>query len=185
MHLQCSAMYVYKKLYYINSSHAAIQLRFAPQNYTVTEGGAVNITLEAMTSFGGYEFGFTVALQYMNGSATGEHVHVHMLMLMHIMCINTYMNVSTATEVVYCCIHSTAGSDYTPGPYTVTFTAGQTSATSTVSTFDDVTTELSEYFMVVINSTDQSNVVGIGLPNTAFITIEDNDPGMCVACVSV
>ena len=160
-----------------NSSLAAIQLRFAPQDYTVTEGGAVNITLEAVPPSDGYDFDFTVTLQYMNGSATGECVHVHK----HMMCINTCMIVPTATEAVYRFIHSTAGSDYTPGPYTVTFTAGQTSATSTVSTFDDVTTELSEYFMVTINSTDQSNVVNIGLPNTAFITIEDNDPGMCVA----
>ena len=77
LHMQCSSMYVNKKLYYTNSSLAAIQLRFAPQNYTVTEGSSVNITLEAMTSFGGYEFDFTVALLYMNGSATGECVHVH------------------------------------------------------------------------------------------------------------
>ena len=60
-----------------NSSLAAIQLRFAPQNYTVTEGGAVNITLEAVPPSDSYDFNFTVALLYMNGSATGECVHVH------------------------------------------------------------------------------------------------------------
>ncbi len=59
------------KLIY-NSSHAAIQLRFAPQNYTVTEGGSVNITLEAFPPSDSYDFGFTVTLQYMNASATGE-----------------------------------------------------------------------------------------------------------------
>ena len=74
--MQC---YVYKTCtYYTNSSLAAIQLRFAPQNYTVTEGGAVNITLEAVPPSGGYDFDFTVTLQYMNESATGECVQVHM-----------------------------------------------------------------------------------------------------------
>ena len=56
----------------INSSLAAIQLRFAPQNYTVTEGGTVNITLEVVPPSDGYDFNFTVTLQYMNGSAIGE-----------------------------------------------------------------------------------------------------------------
>ena len=63
------------KLIY-NSSHAVVQLRFAPQNYTVTEGGAVNITLEAVPPSDGYDFNFTVTLQYMNGLAIGECVHM-------------------------------------------------------------------------------------------------------------
>ena len=45
---------------------------FAPQNYTVTEGSLVNITLKAVPPSDGYDFTFTVTLQYMNGSATGE-----------------------------------------------------------------------------------------------------------------
>ena len=45
---------------------------FAQQNYTVTEGGTVNITL--VTSTTNYEFDFNVALQHMDGSATGESV---------------------------------------------------------------------------------------------------------------
>ena len=53
-----------------NSSLAAIQLRFAPQNYTVTEGGAVNITL--VTSTSDYEFDFYVTRQYTDETATGE-----------------------------------------------------------------------------------------------------------------
>ena len=72
---------------------------------------------------------------------------------------------------------STAGNDYTPGPYTVSFTSGQLYATLMVSTMDDNFTELSEDFMVAITSTDQPSVVEIVSPNTAFITIEDNDPG--------
>ena len=59
----------------------------------------------------------------------------------------------------------------------MTFSPNETSATLMVSTMDDNTTELSEYFVVVINSTDQPNTVVIGSPNMAFITIDDNDPG--------
>ena len=76
----------------------------------------------------------------------------------------------------------TAGYDYTPGPYSVTFTAGQMYATLMVSTMDDSTTELSEYFKVVINSTDQPSVVEIGTPNKTVIPIEDNDPGINFMC---
>ena len=45
-------------------------MSLAQQNYTITEGDIVNITL--VTSTNDYEFGFTVTLQHMNGSATGE-----------------------------------------------------------------------------------------------------------------
>ena len=72
----------------------------------------------------------------------------------------------------------TAGYDYTPGPYSVTFTAGQMYATLMVFTMDDNTTELSEYFSVAITSTDQPGAVEIGSPNKTVIAIEDNDPGM-------
>ena len=63
------------------------------------------------------------------------------------------------------------------GPFTASFSADQMTATLMVSTVDDNTTELSEYFRVVITSTSQPGVTGIGSPNMAFITIEDNDPG--------
>ena len=71
----------------------------------------------------------------------------------------------------------TAGDDYETGPYTVSFSAGQQNATLMVSSVEDNTTELSEYFKVVINSTDQPDLVEIGSPNMAFITVEDNEPG--------
>ena len=59
----------------------------------------------------------------------------------------------------------------------MSFSAGQMNATLMVPTFDDNTTELSEYFKVVITSTDQPSVVEIGSPNMTIVTIEDNDPG--------
>ena len=74
---------------------------------------------------------------------------------------------------------STAGSDYETGQYTLYFTAGQMNATLMVSTMDDGITELSEDFKVMIDSTDQPSVVEIGPSNVSFITITDNDPGMC------
>ena len=56
-----------------NYSFAAVQVQFDPQNYTVTEGDVVNITL--VTSTSDYMFSFTVTLQLMDGSATGESFH--------------------------------------------------------------------------------------------------------------
>ena len=53
-----------------NCSFIAVQVSFAQQNYTLTEGDIVNITLE--TNADDYEFGFNVTLQLMDGSATGE-----------------------------------------------------------------------------------------------------------------
>ena len=51
-------------------SFADVQVQFQPQNYTVTEGNVVNITL--VTNTNDYMFNFTVTLQNMGGSATGE-----------------------------------------------------------------------------------------------------------------
>ena len=50
---------------------AAVQVQFDPQNYTVTEGGVVGITLVTNTS--DYMFDFEVTLQNMDGSATGKY----------------------------------------------------------------------------------------------------------------
>ena len=49
---------------------AAVQVQFGPQNYTVTEGDVVGITLVTNTS--DYMFNFTVTLQNRDGPATGE-----------------------------------------------------------------------------------------------------------------
>ena len=59
----------------------------------------------------------------------------------------------------------------------MSFSAGQTSAILMVSTFiDDNTTEMSEYFAVMISSVDE--VVVIATPNTSVVTIVDNNPGI-------
>ena len=54
---------------------AAVQVWFDPQNYTVTEGDEVAITL--VTSTRHSETDFTVILQYIDGSATGESCSIH------------------------------------------------------------------------------------------------------------
>ena len=59
-----------KAIFYTNSSFADVEVQFDPQNYTVTEGNVVSITLVTNTS--DYMFNFTVTLQYMDGSATSE-----------------------------------------------------------------------------------------------------------------
>ena len=92
------------------------------------------------------------------------------------------VNICVLNYILFSAFQMAAGSDYEAGPYTVTFTAGQMNATLMVSTMDDSTTELSEYFKVAINSTDPPSVVEIGTPNTTVITIEDNDPGIKFMC---
>ena len=59
-----------KAIFYTNSSIADVEVQFDSQNYTVTEGDVVNITLVTNTS--DYEFEFTVTLQYMDLTTTGE-----------------------------------------------------------------------------------------------------------------
>ena len=64
--------------------------------------------------------------------------------------------------------------DYTSGPYTVTFPAGQTTATFGVPINDDDILEEEEDFMLTI---DPSLPDGIfrGTPSEATVTIVDND----------
>ena len=164
-----------------HSSSAAVQVSFDPQNYTITEGGAVNITL--VTSTSDYEFDFNVTLQYMDGSATGESCTLTYNVL-HSCSFQTHsMFVSHYSEQYLSCNYPkipslpSAGSDFTPGPYTASFSAGQLYATLMVSPIDDNTAELSEYFTLMITSVDRPDVVEIGSPNTSVITIADNEPG--------
>ena len=65
----------------------------------------------------------------------------------------------------------TADSDFILGPDNVTFTAGQMSATLTVSTMEDDIVELSENFMVMITSVDSLGNVEPGSPSTSVVRI--------------
>ena len=53
-----------------NHSFTDVRVWFDAQNYTVTEGGAVSVTL--VTNTADYEFDFNVILCFFDGSATGE-----------------------------------------------------------------------------------------------------------------
>ena len=101
---------------------------------------------------------------------------------MHFSCnsglsLSRLVHIHTYSYILFTAFHLTAGSDYTPGPYTVSFSAGQASAILMVSTNDDDAVELSEYFAVTISSVDTPDIVEIGSSDTSAITIEDNEPG--------
>ena len=64
--------------------------------------------------------------------------------------------------------------DYTSGPYSVTFPAGDTTVTFNVPVTDDMILEGNENFMLTINQTLPSGVTR-GTPGEATVTIVDND----------
>ena len=65
--------------------------------------------------------------------------------------------------------------DYTSGPYTVTFPAGQTTATFDVPINDDDILEGNENFILTINPSSLPSDVSVGDPDQATVTIVDND----------
>ena len=75
------------------------------------------------------------------------------------------------------------GDDFRRVVLTVSFSAGQKSATIDVPTIDDNIAELTENFMIVIVSTSKSRVVPRA-PDTAPVDILDND-GISVYFCSV
>ena len=65
--------------------------------------------------------------------------------------------------------------DYTSGPYTVIFPAGQTTATFDVPINDDNILEGSEDFILTIDQTSLPSNVTRGNPGEATVTIVDDD----------
>ena len=65
--------------------------------------------------------------------------------------------------------------DYDSGPYTVTFPAGQTTATLNVPITDDMILERDENFMLTINSSSLPTAVTRGTPGEVTVTIVDDD----------
>ena len=65
--------------------------------------------------------------------------------------------------------------DYISGPYTVTFSAGQTTATFNVLIYDDNILEGDENSMLTINETSLPSYVTRGNPGEATMTIMDDD----------
>ena len=67
--------------------------------------------------------------------------------------------------------------DYTSGPYTVTFPAGQTTATFNISTNDDDILEEDQSFTLTINETSLPDNVTHGIFGEVTVTIVNDDDG--------
>ena len=70
---------------------------------------------------------------------------------------------------------ASGGSDFTAGPYTVDFPAGDTRATLRIAIEDDNVPEEREAFSVTIVAQDLPAGVSVGAPNGATVTIRDDD----------
>ena len=65
--------------------------------------------------------------------------------------------------------------DYTSGPYTVIFPAGQTTATFNIPINDDMILEGNENFILTINPSSLPDYVTCGTPGEATVTIVNDD----------
>ena len=67
------------------------------------------------------------------------------------------------------------GVDYDSGPYTVTFTAGETSVSFDVPITDDAILETNEDFTLTIDSSTLPDRVAVGDPDRCIVNILDSD----------
>ena len=67
------------------------------------------------------------------------------------------------------------GVDYDSGPYTVTFSAGQTRAPFNISINDDDIFEMNENFVLTINESSLPSGIAVNTPNETIVTIVDDD----------
>ena len=65
--------------------------------------------------------------------------------------------------------------DYTPGPYTVTFTAGIIQASFNVTLIDDNMFENNENFVLAVHPSSLPSNVTVGDPGQVTVIILDND----------
>ena len=79
----------------------------------------------------------------------------------------------------------TGGEDYEPGPYTVVFTAGMTSAVFNVSIYNDDNYENNETFDVLINIFSLPSNVTVGDTNRATVTIMNDDGKHIANCLLI
>ena len=73
----------------------------------------------------------------------------------------------------FLCHNITGGDDYFSGPYNVTFTAGTTYSSFTISIRNDNTFEDNESFALTITSLP--NIITVGNPRQATVTIVDDE----------
>jgi len=83
--------------------------------------------------------------------------------------ITSSQNVNSSNNV------TGGGIDYDSGPYGVTFTAGQTSVPFDVAINDDDILENTEMFALIIDSSTLPDLVTVGDPSQATVTIIDTD----------
>ena len=81
--------------------------------------------------------------------------------------VTSSQNVNSSNNV------TDGGVDYDSGPYTVTFTAGQTSASFDIPINDDNILENTEMFTLTINPPSLSTCITVGGPGQANVTIMD------------
>ena len=67
------------------------------------------------------------------------------------------------------------GTDYTSGPYTVTFSAKSTRASFDVSITNDTLLERDETFILTIDLTSLPSKVTVGISNSSTVTIMDDE----------
>ena len=79
------------------------------------------------------------------------------------------------TGMALICMFIAGSSDYTPGPFDVTFPAGMTTASFSVPIADDNLFEGSEVFTVTIVSSTLPSQVVEGADCVAVVTIVDDD----------
>ena len=79
----------------------------------------------------------------------------------------------THLYVVY--VHFAGNTDYSPGPYSITFSAGMTTASFDIIIIDDSFTEENEQFYLTIDPLTLSSDVMFDNLNAAVITIVDDD----------
>ena len=86
----------------------------------------------------------------------------------------------THLYVVY--VHFAGNTNYSPGPYTysITFSAGMTTASFDIIIIDDSFTEENEQFYLTIDPLTLSSDVMFDNLNAAVITIVDDDGELCI-----
>ena len=70
--------------------------------------------------------------------------------------------------------------DYYPGPYKVTFLAGQKIASLNVTITDNTMLESNKTFILIINSSSLPDNINVGDPENITVTIMDDDGMMMI-----
>ena len=92
------------------------------------------------------------------------------------------VNIYNGSVFVTSCWQSCKGEDYVPGPYSVTFSAGSTSVSFSVSILNDDILEVNEIFSFNIISSSVPDQVIIGNPRQSAVIIVNDDSKWSLYC---